>query len=248
MGKMIYLMGKSSTGKDTIYKHLLQWKEIPFEKVVLYTTRPIRAHEKNGREYHFTDEVHYQELLKAGKIIEDRVYQTFYGPWRYFTVDDGSIDLQNQNYLVIGTLESFIKTAEYFSKDQVLPIYIEVDDGIRLERAIQRERRQETPKYEEMCRRFLADSRMMIWKDVYRKSKNICCLFCDDKKIKRFHHRKKIVTIQIPIRKTAAIRSLSFTHVVTLLYKLCQRSLRMYAYDVHIVIICMALNNYRKSI
>ena len=158
MGKMIYLMGKSSTGKDTIYKHLLQWKEIPFEKVVLYTTRPIRAHEKNGREYHFTDEVHYQELLKAGKIIEDRVYQTFYGPWRYFTVDDGSIDLQNQNYLVIGTLESFIKTAEYFSKDQVLPIYIEVDDGIRLERAIQRERRQETPKYEEMCRRFLADA------------------------------------------------------------------------------------------
>ena len=98
------------------------------------------------------------ELLKAGKIIEDRVYQTFYGPWRYFTVDDGSIDLQNQNYLVIGTLESFIKTAEYFSKDQVLPIYIEVDDGIRLERAIQRERRQETPKYEEMCRRFLADA------------------------------------------------------------------------------------------
>lgn len=158
MGKMIYLMGKSSTGKDTIYKHLLQWKEIPFEKVVLYTTRPIRAHEKDGREYHFTDEVHYQELLKAGKIIEDRVYQTFYGPWRYFTVDDGNIDLQKQNYLVIGTLESFIKTAEYFSKDQVLPIYIEVDDGIRLERAIQRERRQETPKYEEMCRRFLADA------------------------------------------------------------------------------------------
>ena len=159
MGKMIYLMGKSSTGKDTIYKHLLQWKEIPFEKVVLYTTRPIRAHEKDGREYHFTDEVHYQELLKAGKIIEDRVYQTFYGPWRYFTVDDGSIDLQNQNYLVIGTLESFVKTTEYFSKDQVLPIYIEVDDGLRLQRALDRERMQDTPKYAEMCRRFLTDEK-----------------------------------------------------------------------------------------
>lgn len=158
MGKMVYLIGKSSTGKDTIYKHLLQWKEIPFDKVVLYTTRPIRAHEKDGREYHFTDEAYYQELFNAGKIIEDRVYQTFYGPWRYFTVDDGNIDLQNRNYLVIGTLESFVKTAEYFSRDQVLPIYIEVDDGIRLERAIQRERRQETPKYEEMCRRFLADT------------------------------------------------------------------------------------------
>ena len=87
-------------------------------------------------------------------------------------------------------------------------------------------------------------SRMMIWKDVYRKSKNICCLFCDDKKIKRFHHRKKIVTIQIPIRKTAAIRSLSFTHVITSPYKLCQMALRMHAFDVHIVIIYMALNSY----
>lgn len=158
MGKMVYLMGKSSTGKDTIYKNLLQWKETSFDKVVLYTTRPIRAHEKDGREYHFTDEARYQELLTAGKIIEDRVYQTFYGPWRYFTVDDGNIDLQNRNYLVIGTLESFVKTAEYFSRDKVLPIYIEVDDGVRLERAIQRERCQETPKYEEMCRRFLADA------------------------------------------------------------------------------------------
>ena len=157
MGKMIYLMGKSSTGKDTIYKHLLQWKEIPFEKVVLYTTRPIRAHEKNGREYHFTDEVHYQELLKAGKIIEDRVYQTFYGPWRYFTVDDGSIDLEHNDYIIIGTLESFIKTRDYFGSDQMLPILLEVDDGVRLQRALDRERAQENPKYQELCRRYLAD-------------------------------------------------------------------------------------------
>ena len=35
---------------------------------------------------------------------------------------------------------------------------IELDDGERLMRALDRERRQENPKYEEMCRRFLADS------------------------------------------------------------------------------------------
>ena len=40
----------------------------------------------------------------------------------------------------------------------MLPIYIEVDDGIRLQRAIKREQKQEVPHYEEMCRRFLADS------------------------------------------------------------------------------------------
>ena len=39
-----------------------------------------------------------------------------------------------------------------------MPLYIEVDDGERLQRALDRERKQEEPKYEEMCRRFLADS------------------------------------------------------------------------------------------
>ena len=39
-----------------------------------------------------------------------------------------------------------------------MPLYIEVEDGRRLERALQRERGQSVPKYEEMCRRFLADS------------------------------------------------------------------------------------------
>lgn len=158
MGKMIYLMGKSSTGKDTIYKQLLNWKECPLKTVVLYTTRPIRDHETDGEEYHFTDEAGYEKLCAEGKVIEERTYQTFYGPWRYFTVDDGSIDLERENYLVIGTLESFLKTADYYSRQNVLPVYIDVDDGVRLERAIARERQQEVPKYEEMCRRFLADA------------------------------------------------------------------------------------------
>jgi len=34
---------------------------------------------------------------------------------------------------------------------------IELDDGIRLQRALDRERKEEHPKYKEMCRRFLAD-------------------------------------------------------------------------------------------
>ena len=35
---------------------------------------------------------------------------------------------------------------------------IELDDGIRLQRALDREKAQDQPKYEEMCRRFLADA------------------------------------------------------------------------------------------
>ena len=40
----------------------------------------------------------------------------------------------------------------------MIPIYIEVEDGERLQRALDRERSQEEPKYAEMCRRFLTDS------------------------------------------------------------------------------------------
>ena len=51
MGKMICLMGKSSSGKDTIYKHLMEDPRLSLRPIVPYTTRPIRAGEQNGVEY-----------------------------------------------------------------------------------------------------------------------------------------------------------------------------------------------------
>ena len=158
MGKMVYLMGKSSTGKDTVYKQLLKNPFLQLKKIVPYTTRPIRAGETEGEEYFFTDERGFENLKAQGKVIEDRAYHTYHGLWRYFTVDDGNIDLENNNYIIIGTLESYLKTREYFGKAKVLPILLEVDDGVRLQRALARERRQENPKYEELCRRYLADA------------------------------------------------------------------------------------------
>lgn len=157
MGKMVYLMGKSSTGKDTVYKRLLKKEELQLNRIVPYTTRPIRDGEKQGEEYFFTDDEGYRILEAQGKVIEGRTYHTYHGLWRYFTVDDGNIDLRKKNYIIIGTLEAFVKTAEYFGRDKVIPVLLTVDDGIRLQRALDRERRQEQPKYQELCRRYLAD-------------------------------------------------------------------------------------------
>lgn len=81
-----------------------------------------------------------------GKVVEIRSYNTCHGIWDYFTVDDGNIDLSRYDYLVIGTIESFVKLRDYFSQDAVLPIYIEVEDGVRLQRALDRERCQKHPK------------------------------------------------------------------------------------------------------
>ena len=157
MGKIYCIMGKSSTGKDTIFKLLLERPDIKLKRIISYTTRPIRSNEQPGEEYNFVSIEQKDNLVDSGKVIEIRKYNTVHGPWFYFTVDDGKIDLSRDDYIIIGTVESFVKIRDYYGKDLVIPIYIEVDDGVRLTRALEREKRQENPKYEEMCRRYLAD-------------------------------------------------------------------------------------------
>ena len=158
MENIIGLMWKRSTGKDHIYKKLTKKGTVGLRTIVPYTTRPIRIGEENGVEYFFTDEEGYQKLKEDKLIIEAREYETYYGVWRYFTVNDSQIDLEHPNYCIIGTLESYLQLKNYFGVDKVVPILIELNDGIRLQRALNREKKQEQPKYEEMCRRFLADS------------------------------------------------------------------------------------------
>lgn len=157
MGRIFCVMGKSATGKDTIYRELFHREDIFLRKVIPYTTRPIREGEENGREYFFCTPEKAEELEKQNKIIELRAYDTIYGCWKYFTADDGQIDLIKGDYLLIGTLDTYRSIRKYFGEDKVFPIYIEVEDGERLLRAISRER-QGIPKYEEMCRRFLSDA------------------------------------------------------------------------------------------
>lgn len=155
MGKIFYLMGKSASGKDTLYRRLME--ELPLRTIVPYTTRPLREGEENGREYHFVGEAGLARLRAQGRVIECRTYQTVHGPWSYFTVDDGQVNLAQASYLVIGTLESYIKMQQYYGSEALVPIYIYVEDGERLQRALNRERLQSVPRYAELCRRFLAD-------------------------------------------------------------------------------------------
>ena len=158
MGRIFYIIGKSSTGKDTIYKKLLSKYPEELKQVVMYTTRPIREDEKDGVTYNFVTEDYYKQAERQGLIIESRAYDTIHGIWRYFTVNDDQINLDTGNYLISGVLESFVSTRKYFGKNTVIPIYIEVEDGERLTRALKREKKPGNRRYAEMCRRFLADT------------------------------------------------------------------------------------------
>ena len=157
MGHIFYVMGKSASGKDTIYK-ILRERLPQIRTVVPYTTRPIRAGERDGVEYYFVTGKRLADLEKQGKIIEKRTYQTVYtvelcngGRW--------ADRLGSQDYFMIGTLESYEGTRNYFGADVLVPLYIEVEDGERLQRALDRERQQTEPKVcPELMRCFLADA------------------------------------------------------------------------------------------
>lgn len=159
MGKIFFVMGKSSSGKDTIYKELLKDKKLKLKTIVPYTTRPMREGETDGKEYFFVSEDTMKQMDAEGNIIELRRYDTIYGIWNYFTANDGQVDLDINSYIMIGTLESYSKIKAFYGEDNVFPIYINVNNGERLRRAMAREEKEKVPKYDEMCRRFLADEK-----------------------------------------------------------------------------------------
>ena len=157
MGRLFVFMGKSASGKDTLYGELLaRYPEI--HAVIPYTTRPIREGETDGGAYYFVSEDKMRRMEKENRIVESRCYQTVHGPWYYFTAEDGQIDWDKGDFVLISTLEGFEKISRFYGADKVVPLYIEVDDMTRIERSLKREKEQKNPCVSEVCRRFLADA------------------------------------------------------------------------------------------
>lgn len=158
MLNFIYIMGKSASGKDTIYKKIKE--QIDVKTYVLYTTRPIRIGEQEGVDYHYISNEQMLKFKQEGKIIESRTYQTVKGPWTYATIVDEQLE-QNGDILTVGTLESYNNIREYYKnkKDiKLLPVYITIDEEERRKRAVKREQKQKNPNYEEVERRMKADN------------------------------------------------------------------------------------------
>lgn len=164
MSNFIYIMGKSSAGKDTIYQMLKD--KIDTNIYVPYTTRPMRDGEQEGREYHYITEEQFEELEKQDKVMESRKYDVKYQGrdciWAYATIVDNQWNKEG-DFLTVGTLESYASIIKYLSdhpekKLNMVPVYITIDEQERERRARKREETQTNPNYEEMERRLKADN------------------------------------------------------------------------------------------
>lgn len=154
-GRIFCLIGKSASGKDTLYGHIMERYGDRLTRVVPSTTRPIRTGEVDGVDYHFVTKDRLDQLEAAGQVIECRAYNTVHGIWYYFTM--AFEPEEGRDALVITTLEGAHSFIRHFGADRVRVVYLDLEDRTRLLRCIAREERQKTPNYNEVCRRFLAD-------------------------------------------------------------------------------------------
>ena len=133
--KIIILVGKSASGKDTTARILE--KEYDFKFVVSTTTRPMRQGESEGNPYHFVTDEQFKNKIENGEMIEFREYHTLLNNipsvW-YYGAEKSEIN-DNQKYVavldIIG-LEGFKKTFP----DRVTSFFLDVDNDIRKQRCI----------------------------------------------------------------------------------------------------------------
>ena len=143
--KLIALIGKSGSGKDTILKEVL--KDSNFHPVVSMTTRPKREGEIENVDYIFTDIETFSKALLDDELIE----ATVFNGWGYGT-PYSSLSAAKTNIAVLNP--SGIEILQDNDKIDLVVIYIDVSDKTRLIRQLQRE---EHPNVTEIIRRYKVD-------------------------------------------------------------------------------------------
>lgn len=136
MKKIICLIGKSGSGKDTIVQKLHADLKIPI--AISFTSRPMRPGEIQDLTYHFVSDSYFENNKE--KFIEQRIYKT-YGKdgnvefWKYGLTEES---FEEGNNLVIVDVNGYKALRKYFGKQNVLPFFIHCSDITRLNRVLLR--------------------------------------------------------------------------------------------------------------
>lgn len=137
---IIILMGKSASGKDAILNALVN--DYYYNPVITTTTRPMREHEINGKDYFFTTKDNFAKEVCNNNFIEFRSYNTlvnnkkdvwFYGLHKF----NNNIDYNKTNVLILD-YNGAVKAIKHFGSNKCKVVYIDTKDSIRTKRAKQR--------------------------------------------------------------------------------------------------------------
>lgn len=149
MKKVIAIMGKAGSGKDTILRKIVSRYPELFNPIISCTSRPMREGEQEGVDYYFLTDKEFEAKIDNDDMLEN----TSFNGW-YYGIDFSSLSDDKVN---IGVLNpTGVRTLIRNPDIELEVYYVQADDKTRLLRQLQRE---ENPNVHEIIRRFAADER-----------------------------------------------------------------------------------------
>lgn len=124
---MIVLSGASASGKTEAAKMLMV--KYGIQKAITTTTRPMRIHEVDGRDYFFVSPEKFNQLIKEDKFVE----HTFYNGNYYGSTKD---QIANDRVVVID-LEG-LKSYSRLNDKRIVTFYLSTCEEIRFKRMLER--------------------------------------------------------------------------------------------------------------
>ena len=144
--KIIALIGKAGSGKDTILRKLID-NNSALHEIISCTTRPPRDDEIDGKNYHFLSAEDFAHKLLNNELLEAAVFNE----WCYGTAYD-NLDINKVNVGVFNP--TGIESLLYIPNIDLQVFYVRCSDKVRLLRQLNRE---EEPDIDEIFRRYKTD-------------------------------------------------------------------------------------------
>ena len=138
---MIILIGESGSGKSTIERKLTQEG---YSKITSVTTRPPRAGEKDGVDYHFVSEETFAELYTSGQFLETTTYRG----WHYGMLAKD----YSPGKVIVVELNGLKQIIDHVGRDKLKIFYIKAPERDRMIRMLLR-----GDDVDEVIRRIQAD-------------------------------------------------------------------------------------------
>lgn len=127
---IIVLLGASGSGKSMIENKLTTHHG--FEKIISYTTRQPRSNEKNGKDYYFTDNNTFADMVNNGVLAE---YDEYPQGRLYGTL---KTDYADGNKVVVLTPNGLRKLKQSCPNDNIFTVLVNANLGTRVKRYIDR--------------------------------------------------------------------------------------------------------------
>lgn len=149
---IVVLVGESASGKSTVEDLIVKNNSQDFQRVISYTTRPMRDGEVADVNYHYVSEEEFADMVRNGEFIEKAQYRG----WNY---GSNKKDYRSEkNIVVVLTPHGCRSLKKWFSETKqqqgtkIISVYFYVDRRSRLMKILER-----GDDIEEAYRRNLSD-------------------------------------------------------------------------------------------